>query len=231
MFTKPPTVNGVHVPYGAAVAELSDIIKTPGPGAWAAFVALGFHESREALNVLIDSLSSGDATIRRAAVAAIRFHRDGRSAEGHIAVCMRDSDRAVSVAAVETAGFLKLIKLHGQILEFIHSSDAGIRARAVRAFEKVWASGDFDRVLELMLKDPDEGVRRESAMILFSRAEAENWRALFELWKNDPLPRHRVFACELLQKFEAPLARELAPQFLNDPNGHVRGAARRAMGI
>lgn len=201
MLQKPSDINGEPVPYGAPLSRLAEIVKSPGPGAWAAFVAIAYDESREALDLLVKLTRDDDATIRRAAVEAIRYHRDGASAGGRAAELALDDNKTVALAAAETASYLKLQKIHGQILILLKSNDPTIRERAVRMFEKIWIDGDFEVLLEMLKSDRSDAVRKESAMILFARVDADHWRSLFDIFVSDRVPRHRVFACELVARF------------------------------
>ncbi len=52
---------------------------------------------------------------------------------------------------------------------------------------------------------------------------------LFEAWRVDPLARHRVWACELVEKFSDPAGAVALEALRADRDGHVRDAANRAL--
>jgi hypothetical protein len=52
---------------------------------------------------------------------------------------------------------------------------------------------------------------------------------MFKLFAADPTPRHRVWACELVDRYGGEAQRETLTSLLDDPDGHVRKAAEEAM--
>lgn len=230
MLQKPPTINGVAVPYGEPLATLAEKIKNPGPEAWAAFVAIGFDESPGALDLLLSMTRADDASLRRAAVVAMRYHREGLRANARVLELAEGDEKSVSIAATETAAYFKLRSVRGSALELLKSPDADIRERAAAIFEKVWVDEDFDIFMIVLESDPSEPVRNVAARVLAAHGSAENWRRIFDIFKKSTNAQHRVWACELAGRFAPGEAREILGPFRADPNGHVRGAVRRAAG-
>jgi hypothetical protein len=64
--------------------------------------------------------------------------------------------------------------------------------------------------------------------VLHAHANAHSASQLFSLWRGDPTPRHRVWACELAERFQVADSGSLR-KLTDDDNGHVRKAARLAL--
>jgi hypothetical protein len=98
----------------------------------------------------------------------------------------------------------------------------------VRALGELWSPEVHAAVWALSRKDKSEFVQKEAERTLRRTASAQTWRRLFDRWKLDPLPRLRVWACELLSDFaqsgDLPELRRL----VRDRNAHVRKAAELA---
>lgn len=110
----------------------------------------------------------------------------------------------------------------------LHDPDPDLRDVALGALRGLWTTADFDPVWRLYKEDPLERVRRNAAFLLREHADLPNWSTLFEAWWNDPLPRLRVWAIELAEQFGEGSLPPLHP-LLQDPDGHVRRAASRAL--
>jgi hypothetical protein len=84
------------------------------------------------------------------------------------------------------------------------------------------------RYRRIFLTDKVETVKRAASWALKSHATQENWQKLFMVWHVDPLSRHRRWACELAQAFEADSVKKELELLRLDKDGHVRKAAARA---
>ncbi len=58
-----------------------------------------------------------------------------------------------------------------------------------------------------------------------------NWRLLFDTWRREHPPRHRVWACELAGTYGSSEILPYLAQLAADGDGHVSKAAGRAIGI
>ncbi len=231
MIDRPEFFNGVPIPYGASVAQLLGMIESSGPEKWAAIVALAHCDADEALHLLANLAQSSDTYTRRAAIVAI-----GRHARGHVLgqlVCKRleDSSEYVAWAACEAAAALKLRAAHGGIQNLLKHRSQALRLAAVQALAVLWRNSDFSKVFQLMQSDPADKVRKEAAWTLRKRARRSNWRLLFDTWRREHPPRHRVWACELAETFGASEILPFLAQLAADRDGHVRKAAGRAIDI
>ena len=231
MINRPEFFNGVPIPYGASVAQISGKIESSGPEKWAAIMALAHCAADEALHLLSNLARSSDTYTRRAAIEAI-----GRHARGHVLgqlVCNRleDPSEYVARAACEAAAALKLRAAHGGIQNLQKHRSQALRLAAVQALAVLWQNSDFSKVFQLMQSDPDDKVRMEAAWTLRKRALRSDWRLLFDTWRSEHPPRHRVWACELAETFGGSEILPFLAQLAADRDGHVREAAGRAIEI
>ena len=56
--------------------------------------------------------------------------------------------------------------------------------------------------------------------------DTEHWRETFSERVKDSIPRHRIWACELLRNFGSKSDLAILPTLLQDNDGHVRHAAK-----
>ena len=229
MENRPSVWDGVVVPYGESATELARRIDGPAPGRWAALVALAHTPGDAALAVLEERASSPDAHVRRGVVEAIGVHPEGRRLQAVVCALLSDRDALVVRAACEAAGRQRLLEAHDHVARLLGSGDASTRTVAVRVLPERWRSGDLDRVLEVHSSDPSEGARREAAWTLRRVADGATWRALFDRWRVDSLPRHRQWACELACEFGGGDILPALALLASDRDGHVRDHAARTM--
>jgi len=227
---RPSHLNGVPVPYDAPVSVLRDAASKPGPAAWASILALGHHGAGEAHDVLLRLAGSPDWRCRRAALEAISFHARSESAHDLFLAALRDESAFVARAACEIVGRLGIASARARVLSLLGSEHAAVRRAAVSAIADLLAVDDFDRVLRVFREDPSPETRREAAWALRKNAGPGTWRRLVETWAEDELPRHRVWACELAGEFGDRSVRRKLEVLTEDPDGHVRKAANRALG-
>jgi HEAT repeat protein len=225
---RPPSVNGVSVPYDLTVPELTARLRPPGPQAWAACTALGFSDTEEALSVLLGLLTDPDWRYRRVAVEALGAHRLVRSIATQIVARLSDPSAYVVRTACQVVADLRLTEAHNLLRQLISSPEPRTREAAVAALSPIWLPDDFEPVFQLYQSEDDRAVRRAAAWCLAANASPSNWRRLFDAWLNDPVPRHRVWACELAAHFGDSTVEPDVRQLLSDENGHVRKAANRA---
>lgn len=222
-------VNGVPIPYGESPAQLEQRLGGSASEAAAAFRALGSDSSSEALEVLVRATSSQDWAIRRLAAEAIGNHPRRVEALATLRPLLSDTSEYVVRTACETLAKLGDHDSHDAIAALLKVPQSATRVGAARALRHLWQESDFPLLLGLMHKDASEDVRKEAAWTLRGAASTSTWAALFEAWKAAPLARHRTWACELAEKYpEERLAADLQV-LAEDPDGHVRRAAERAL--
>jgi HEAT repeat protein len=138
---------------------------------------------------------------------------------------LAELDEDVVANACARAATLVMRDVHDEILALTRAKSLKIRLAAVRALRRLWVDTDFETVFGVYRRDPDETMRHEAAWVLRETASTRTWSRLFDLWCRDAHPRHRVWACEIAQRFastdELPALRRL----LDDRDGLVRAAA------
>jgi len=226
---KPPTWNGVPIPYGASLESLRAALRSPGPTAWAAFRALVETPGRKVLDLLSECARHPDPHFRRAAVEAIGLHDDGRSLPNIILRALQDSKGLVVRAACRSAARLELTEAHDAVLRLVKANEEATRFDALRALAALWDPADFSIILDRFSRDPSDRVRKQAAWVLQEHVGPKEWKTLFTVWSQDPLPRHRVWSCRLAERFgDSAILADLA-RLEQDADGHVRSAARRAI--
>ena len=229
---RPEMWNGEPIPYHEPIEALCAAIAAPGPKAWAAIRALAERPGPEAMATLIGLTRSPDPCLRRSAVEAIGNHQSGRDEADAVLGMLHDRDGGVVRAACRAAAALVLTAAHDRVRELIESEEEGTRYSALEALETLWEPTDFEGVFARYQRDPsDRVVRRRAAWTLAKHIGREHWERAFAAWSQDLVPRHRVWACTLAERFGD---RAILPE-LNalraDPDGHVRRAADRAVNM
>ncbi len=226
---RPDVLNGVQVPYGAEVSVLRSRVRSPGPEAWAAILALGHHHAQEAFELLVQLTASPDWGIRRSAVEAVAVHALGPTAAPVLIDRLGDPSPYVVRAACEAVAHLRLGDAHDAVVTLLASQEAATRRRALQALSVLWQPSDFGRVLTMLQTDQSREVRLAAAWTLRANVDLDNWWALYRTWGVDPLPRHRVWACELEGQFGTAGQVPEREKLTQDKDGHVRRAAKLAL--
>ena len=222
-------LNGVPVPAHATVAQLAEMLRGKDVEKWAAMAALARKECDESLGLLRSAAQDRDWHVRRSAIEALGGHARGATAASVVSDALRDPHPPVVRTACDAAARLRLDVAHDAVLGVLRDPDAASRGAALRALEVLGRSSDFGDLWRAHTSDPSDEVRKSAAWVLHRYATADSWRALFDRWIADPLPRHRAWACELAMSFGD---ERLAPTILplrSDSDGHVRAAAERAL--
>ena len=193
---RPAKAFGILVPYGAPIKELRAFLEVAGPTAWAACLALAAMPEREAFDLLVELTRREDLRYRNLAIQALGAHPLGAQAAERIVEALSDPAAQVVRTACEVAGCLRLAIARDKLIGLLTSPDAQTRFHAVRALGEIVTSDDFALLWTISKKDKEEFVRRGAAETLRRTASPKTWRYLFDRWKLDPPPRHRVWACE-----------------------------------
>lgn len=223
---RPSNWNGEPVPYDAPAVELA--AQAEG-GDWAAFVALGADASVEATRQLSALSASPDWRIRRAAIEQPGHRRLDAEGVGLILAALRDRSAYVTRTALEAVRRQAEGAARGRVRELLAADDASTRRAALSALRTIWTAADYDRVRDVFLGDRCDGVRKEAAFALRDHVTDTTWRELVDLWRADTLPRHRVWACELIAQFGDASDGDVLVELAADRDGHVRKAAVRAL--
>jgi len=139
-----------------------------------------------------------------------------------------DTAGAVARTACEVAGFRLLETARPALRELAHASDIHTRIAAVRSLAKLGSHEDLDVAESLMAADNEEA-RKEGAFACRRLVSLRSWRRFAYGWLSDPIPRHRIWAAELLAEFGNAADRLSLDRLCVDPDGHVRNAAQRAI--
>lgn len=76
---------------------------------------------------------------------------------------------------------------------------------------------------------PDWRYRRSATESLSNHPSPTSASALFDAWLADPLPRHRIWACELARTYGDEVTKSRLQPLMQDSDGHVRKSARNAV--
>jgi len=223
---KPPILNGVPIPYDASVDELRKMVNLPRPDAWVAIRSLAEKSEPEALEILISLTRSKDWRFRRSAVEAIGISSLGHKSQEIVCNLLSDPSSYVVRAAIEAAATQKFSCAHNEILKLIKATEENTRIVALRALMDLWQPSDFDLIFDRYSHDLSDRVKKQAAWTIHENLDSQNWRKVFLAWINDPIPRHRIWACEIAEKFGNRSDLTALQALINDPNGHVRRAAR-----
>jgi HEAT repeat protein len=228
---RPEIWNGEPIPYHEPIEVLRTRVRTSGNRAGAAIRALAGHPEPEAIAILVELTRSADPYLRRAGLEAIGYNPSGRNASDHVLSLLDDKNGFVVRTACEVAAVLGLAGAHDRILELIVASEEATRLSALRALECLWVPADFEKVFARYVNDRSAVVRKQAAWTLNKNVGPEHWEQVFELWSNDRLPRYRVWACSIAEKFGDRTILARLNALRSDPNGHVRRAVDRAVKV
>jgi HEAT repeat protein len=192
-----------------------------------AFFALGARGDLESLDLLTESTRSDDPYVRRAALEAIGQHRLGSQEEAIVCRMLQDANEYVVRTACDVAAELRLGSAHALITALLKDPTIETRISALLALRSLWRPEDFALVESCFRCDTSAKVRYQAAWVLHAHADAQTAAQLCSLWRDDPLPRHRVWACDLVHRFRLADSGFLQ-KLICDKDGHVRLAARRA---
>lgn len=191
--------------------------------------ALALRDDGEALTLLSVASSASDQFIRRSAIEAIGRLPRGQELRTSILDALTDSSDYVVRAACEVVARWTWSEAHDVVVSALASLSPPTREAAIRTLGAIWRENDFRPVFHIYIGDPERTVRREAAWVLRERVTAPDWLRLFEAFRTDDTPRHRVWACELAARFGGPSLSPLLATLVSDCDGHVRKAAGRAI--
>jgi HEAT repeat protein len=226
---KPATLNGIPIPYGKSTQDLHSMIGSPGPQSWIAIRALAEKCEPEALSILINLTHSPDWRFRRSAIEAIGINPCGEKYSENIIAALSDSVGFIVRSAIEAALNLNLRQSHDKILNLIKNDEENTRITALGAIGELWQTTDFEPVFDRYLHDPSKRVHKQAGLIIYNNLDKEHWKKIFTAMLSDYIPQHRVWACELIDKFGSKIDISVLQPLLQDQNGHVRKKAMQVI--
>lgn len=184
----------------------------------------------DALKALVDVTVVADPFLRRTAIEALGRHPLGREQQAAVLGALQDPSAYVVCTACDVVAQWQAKEARTSVLALLLDPAASTRLAALRAVKAVWDHADFPLVFDLYSGAPEIDVRRSAAWVLREQVGVAHWRALFDAFRADDLPRHRRWACELAAEFGEPDILTTLSGLLADADGHVRKAATRAIG-
>jgi HEAT repeat protein len=197
---------------------------------WAALFALAAKPDPEAFDALVSVLRHDDWEMRRFAIEAVRKHPRVAEAREEIIRLLFDQNDEVRQMACSVCARLGWQESHAGIVTLLRDANPDMRDTAANALAALWQEDDFGALLKLYRADERRAVRIAAAKTLRARVTRLQWRPLFTLWAHDREVRHRVWACELIERFGG---RDYLPRLeplMQDRNTNVRQAARDIAG-
>lgn len=229
MERKPTVYNGELIPLELSENQLRELLNTPSPKAWAACIALAYHPSEEAFSILQDLLNHADWRYRRTAIEAMGYHNQVTTIPEKMLDCLDDPSPFVVKEALRTINRMKLSFAHDQVIHLTLSKNSDLREEAIRTLEALALPKDFGMLLDRYQNDPSIRVKKVLGWVLKNLATQNNWQDLFFVRKDDPIPRHRVWACEIVGIYDPLSVITELKRLASDPNGHVRKAAMQVL--
>lgn len=220
------TWNGHPIPLDASLDELRAMLRQTPPQCWVAIRALGRSPDPVALELLRSELSSSDEFRRRAALEALVESPLRPDARDDVRRLLNDPSPFVVRTAILVAPTFRDENLGAVVRTFLEHPDTPTRHAAIAALSGFWRDEDLETAIAIMTNDPDEDVRKEAAWVIRRHAPADS-AALIERWRSSPLPRERVWACDLIAQSENTEYRTTLESLARDSDGHVRAAARK----
>ena len=208
-------------------ADLISVIENGDEGRWTAFKALGQKEDEQSKNFLIQQLVIGDWTHRRAAIEALATRHCEVIAD-RIAGLLSDPSEYVLRTALDAVRCCVIRRSHDRVAALLSSTDESTVFSAVRALGAIWEPEDCRLVFGLHQSSRSVRLRKEAGYVLAQTAGPTNYKELVLYWMEHPQPYFRTVACELIDKFAASDLRHVLVKLQDDPDGHVRKAARKA---
>jgi hypothetical protein len=190
---------------------------------------LASQDDAGALNALAEAAVVEDQFIRRTAMEGIGRHPPGREFRAIILSALRDPSEYVVRTACEVVAQWELNEAHELVVALLANASKATRQTAIRTLSAIWVDADFPLIFCIYTSALETDVRREAAWVLRRRVTSTHWRALFDAFYVDELPRHRQWACELAENFSGPDILVALSKLSSDVDGHVRKAASQAI--
>ena len=214
-------------------SELQSLITTAStaqvPERWTAFRKIGGYSVDESFSFLAGQLQNTDWRVRRIALESIARHAFSDRAADTICLLLSDPNAFVVRTACAAVESLHLYPAHDEVIRLCTDFDRETQIAALRTLAAVWTHGDEQFVIYIFVSTNDEEIKKAAAWTLHATANESTWQGLFDLWATDAIPRHRVWSCELVERFAESEKASLLEKFSTDDDGHVRKAAARAM--
>lgn len=222
-------VNGVRVPYEKTTEELRIILSEGMTQFLPACLALSGKGTKESLEILREQLFSSDWCKRRATVEAIAYHPQGSCLSNDLMKMLSDKSNYVVDSVCTTLSRLKIYEAHDKIIELLKSKDDRIRKAAVSCLAEIYLDTDINILVEMYLTDKSKEVKDEAAWSLMKICHSTNWKEVYKILRTGFFPRHRLWACELIEKYGDESYIEDLKVMLGDKDGHVKNKANKVL--
>jgi hypothetical protein len=224
---KPENINTVKVSYDRSLDELVALMRASEPNCWAAYPALAHLGTPDSLVILQQALNSEDWRHRRAATEWIVVHKLSIKASDDVIRLLNDSSPFVVRQACQSAAKMRLESARPYVIALLTNAVPETRWAAAYSLEFLGNETDAEKLIEVFDKDDDEEVRKAATWSLRKIVSGRTRNRIFKLFKEGGLPRYKIWACEIADKFGLSDFPEIELRaFLNDKDGHVRKAAK-----
>ena len=226
--TRPDTLHGLEIPYSKSVDELVKLTKETAPLCWAAYTALGFHNSDKSIEALTSLLANQDWTHKRSAIEAIGNNENGLRLESQLIDSLNDSNKFVVSAAIKSLSNLGSKKAHDKIKSLIGSENVEIQHAAIEGLSGLFEQNDFNFLIDFYKVSAKESTRKKIGFVLAIHIDESNWKMFFDTFSKDSIIRHREWALTSAINFSKD--KTFIEKFLTDTDGHIRKMAKRFAG-
>jgi HEAT repeat protein len=222
-------VNGELIPRDATLQDLKLILqKNDMPRFRNVCEALSRMTDDEAFEAMAAYLNDKDKYKRLCVICTIFRHPLARKIADQVEACLKSND------------FIFVYTILNVIIEnHIQADNASLLSAVRKYFTKLY-SYHLQALFQLentaenyaslnslyRLAFNANGKREMIAQALLNLANADRFIFLYGLFSNDEFSKIRLLAIKLAQKFDHP---ELVTNYENDPNGHVRKYAAKAL--
>ncbi|WP_284423829.1 MULTISPECIES: HEAT repeat domain-containing protein [unclassified Bradyrhizobium] len=175
-----------------------------------------------------DAAAETDQFLRRTAIESIGRHPRGQALRTIILAALTDPSDYVARTGCKVVEDWAWAEAHDVVAALLRSPSHATRHAAIRTLGAIWQDTDFQPLFHIYTRDPERAVRREAAWTLREHVGTSDWLQLFDAFRTDDPPRHRVWACELAGTFGHSAFIPRLETLRSDRDGHVRTAAATA---
>lgn len=225
----PTEINGQPVPYGKPLGELGKMLRV-AEQARVASIALAHEGSEESLRLLRPLLGSQDrdGTWLLIGLDAVAMHPLGRTEAAHVVELLSYLKPEFVSGAPHAAALLGSTEKVPYFRTALNNPEIAMTYGSRYVLLELQQPGDLATLAE-QYRDGDHEERKRISEYLHTRIRPENWRKLFELFKDSDIDYDREAAARLAHEFGSAEDSSDLEILAHDGNGHVRGAACRAM--
>jgi hypothetical protein len=223
----PESLNGKSVPYDQILDTLVKRVKAHADDFYECCLAIARNPNKAALDALIEETKSKEWMFRNFACQCIGDHEKGKEAKTVLIRLLDDPSQYVIRAACRALGKLSADDCEDKISYLLTHKEKLTRHAALEYFRDCWTGKWFAKILELFKNEKDKDVAYMAAYVLAHRSNNENWKSIQPILAESKNHHFRVWALDLVEKFETPINRDALLPFLTDTDGHVRKRAEK----